>query len=66
MAFFYDDPPPFAPKTLVVRRVYRIGVQTLTHEDGRWYISIQNRTYRSRVELTEAQARRWYEALTRS
>jgi hypothetical protein len=48
---------------LSIERVYRIGVQTLSYEDGQWFIAIRNRSYQSRVALTEEQARHWRRVL---
>jgi hypothetical protein len=48
---------------LVARKAYRTGVQTLSVKDGQWYISIRNRTYASRVEISHEEAQRWLAAL---
>jgi len=41
-------------------------VQTLERESGRYFISIKNRTYRSRHEIPIETARRYYRAMAGS
>jgi hypothetical protein len=48
---------------LSITRVYRIGVQTLSYVDGQWFVAIRNRSYQSRVALTEVQASHWRHVL---
>jgi hypothetical protein len=48
---------------ILARRVFRTGVQTLSYENGRYFVAIQNRTYRSRVEIAEAKVEAWCHAL---
>jgi hypothetical protein len=47
------------PPVILARRVYRTGVQTVELERHRFYVSIVNRTYRSRHEVPRATAERY-------
>lgn len=49
--------------TLIARRVYRIGVQCLWEKDGRYFVTIKNRTYRSWVEISPEKAAIWRQLL---
>lgn len=49
---------------ILARRVYRIGVQTLSREGDRYFVAIENRTYRSRVEIPAERLDRWLQALS--
>jgi hypothetical protein len=48
---------------VVARRTQRIGVKTLELIDGRWYISLKNRTYYAKYEITAEKAEVWRELL---
>ena len=48
---------------VLIRRVARIGVRTVERESDRYFISIWNRSYRSRHEVPIETARRYYAAL---
>lgn len=49
---------------ILIRRVYRTGAQTVEREGGRYFLTIRNRSYRSRVEVPIATARRYYRAMS--
>lgn len=51
------------PREVLIRRVCRIGVQTVEREGGRYFVTIKNRTYRSEHEVPIETARRFYRAL---
>jgi len=48
---------------VLIRRVYRSGVQTVEREGDRYYITIRNGTYHSRHEVPVQTARRYYQAM---
>ena len=48
---------------VLIRRVYRIGVQTVEREGERYFVTIKNRSYESRVEVPIEAARRHYRAM---
>lgn len=50
-------------REVLIRRVYRIGVQTVEREGDRYFVTIKNRTYRSEVEVPIEAARRYYRAM---
>lgn len=50
-------------REVLIRRVYRIGVQTVEREGDRYFLTITNRTYRSEVEVPIEAARRFYAAM---
>jgi len=50
-------------REVLIRRVYRTGVQTVEREDGRYFLTIKNRTYRSEHEVPIETARRYYRAM---
>lgn len=47
--------------TLVARRTFRIGVQSLyeVEAENRWFVSIKNRTYVSFVEIPAEKVSLW-------
>jgi len=47
----------------VAQRTWAIGRQSVIHDHGRWWLTITNRTYASRVEVPEATALRYAEAM---
>lgn len=49
---------------VICRQVFRIGVQTLWSIGGIYYLSIENRTYKSTVEIPEERVPLWVNALT--
>jgi hypothetical protein len=51
-------------KVILAQRTFRIGLQMLEQEDGRFFMSIRNHTYASRVEIPAERAHLWYERLT--
>lgn len=54
-------------KTVVVaRKVFRTGVQTLEHDpaQGRWFVTIRNRTYASSAEIPADKAKLWKRLLS--
>jgi hypothetical protein len=52
-----------ASREVLIRRVYRTGVQTVEREGDRYFLAITNRTYASVVEVAVETARRYYRAL---
>jgi hypothetical protein len=52
-------------REVLVRRVCRIGVQTIEREGARYFITIKNRTYSSEHEVSAETARRYYASLKR-
>lgn len=48
---------------MLASRVYRIGVQTVTEKDGKYYVEIKNRSYHSKHQVTCETAMRYVEAL---
>ena len=52
-------------RELLVRRVYRIGVQTVEREGERYFVTLRNRSYASEVEVPVETARRYWQAMRR-
>lgn len=53
-------------REVLIRRVYRTGVQTVERDaDFRYFVTIRNRTYESEVEVPIDTARRYYWAMKR-
>lgn len=50
-------------REVLIRRVARIGVQTVEREGDRYFLTIRNRTYRSEHEVSVEVARRYYRKL---
>lgn len=50
-------------RELLVRRVYRIGVQTIERDGERYFLTIRNRTYASEVEVPIETAQRYARAM---
>lgn len=60
-----SDPTPAEPtgepREVLIRRVYRTGVQTVERDnEGRYFLTIKNRTYSSEHEVPIETARRYY------
>lgn len=50
--------------TLIARRTFRTGVQSLWRfPDGRWFVGLDNRTNRTRIEIPADKAPIWKELL---
>ncbi len=47
-------------REILMRKVYRTGVQTIERVGGRYFLTIKNRTYRSEHEVSIVTARRYY------
>ena len=56
-------PVPGTPHEVLIRRVYRTGVQTIERDGERYFLTIKNRSYRSVVEVPIETARRYYRAM---
>jgi len=54
---------PGTPHEVLIRRVYRTGVQTIERDGERYFLTIKNRSYRSVVEVPIETARRYYRAM---
>ena len=52
-------------RELLIRRVYRIGVQTVERDGERYFLTLRNRTYSSEHEVSIETARRYYRAMRR-
>ena len=52
-------------REVLIRRVYRIGVQTIERDGDRYFLTIRNRTYVCEQEVPRATARRYLEAMRR-
>lgn len=50
-------------REVLIRRVARIGVQTVERDGDRYYVTIKNRTYSSEHEVPVSTARRYYRFL---
>ena len=51
---------------LVKRKVYRIGVETLwRHPDGRWAVTLRNRTYSRRFDIPPEKVEAWQREFAR-
>ena len=50
-------------KVILARKVERIGVQELFKKDGKYFVSIKNRTYYSEVEIPEEKVEIWIKLL---
>jgi hypothetical protein len=50
-------------REVLIRRVYRIGVQTVEREGERYFVTIRNRSYQSEHEVPVEAARRFYRAM---
>ncbi len=48
---------------VLIRRVYRTGVQTVEREDGRYFVTLKNRTNDTRHEVPIETARRYYKVM---
>lgn len=48
---------------MLIRRVYRIGVETVERDGDRYFVTIANRSYRSEVEVPIETARRYWQAM---
>jgi hypothetical protein len=54
-----DQPRP-ETWTLLVRKVYRIGVESLwRHADGRYAVTLRNRTYAQRFDIPPDRVSLW-------
>jgi hypothetical protein len=53
-------------REILIRRVYRTGVQTVERQADRYFLTIRNRTYQSEHEVPVATARRYYRAMRAS
>ena len=53
-------------REVLIRRVYRTGVQTVEREDGRYFLTLKNRTNDTCYEVSIETARRYYRALSQS
>lgn len=59
------NPSPMTYGDLVASRATRLGLQVLFTQNGRWFVSITNRTYQSTVEILPEKVEAWKRALTR-
>lgn len=50
---------------VLAEAVYRIGRQQLLKDGGRYFVTIRNRSYASRVEIPAWKAPHWAELLIR-
>jgi hypothetical protein len=50
-------------RVVLIRRVYRIGVETVERDGDRYFVTIANRSYRSEVEVPIETARRYWRAM---
>jgi hypothetical protein len=50
-------------REVLIRRVYRTGVQTVERDGERYFVTIKNRTYQSEHEVPIEAARRHYRAM---
>jgi len=48
---------------ILARKVERIGVQELFRKDMKYFVSIKNRTYFSKVEIPEEKVKIWIDLL---
>lgn len=53
-------------REVLIRRVYRIGVQTVERDGDRYFVTIKNRTYSSEHEVPVETARRFYREMRRT
>jgi putative lipase involved disintegration of autophagic bodies len=56
---------PERAREVLIRRVYRIGVQTVERSDDRYFVTIRNRSYASEHEVPIETARRYYRKMKR-
>lgn len=54
-----------AASEVLIRRIYRTGVQTVEREGGRYFLTLKNRTNDTRIEVPIETARRYYAAMIR-
>lgn len=50
-------------REVLIKQTCRTGLQTVEREDGRYFVTIRNRTYSSEVEVPIETARRYYRAM---
>ncbi len=51
------------PREILIRRVYRTGVQTVERDGDRYFVTIKNRTYQSEHEIPIEAARKHYRTM---
>ncbi len=52
-------------REILIRRVYRAGVQTVERDGEHYFVTIKNRTYQSEHEVPIEAARKHYRAMKR-
>jgi len=48
---------------ILAERTFRTGVQTLSEEEGRYFVAIRNRSYSSKVEIPPEKVAVWLSLL---